>query len=85
MSTYDDPQRAIDAGGQALRSSNRFPWYDPAKDGLQRVEVRAQEKPNFLHVSPAKFPIYFAALTMLAVVLAALVLMILRAARCASR
>ena len=57
MSTYEDPQKAIDAGGQALRPSNRFPWYDPAKDGLQRVEVRPPEKPNYFHCQPGdEFP-----------------------------
>ena len=81
MSTYQDPQKAIEAGGQALRPLNRFPWYDPVKDGLQRVEVRPPEKANYFPVSPAlNFLIYAGALTVLVVVLAALVLMILRAA-----
>ena len=47
MSKYEDPQQAIDAGGQALRQQNRFPWYDSAKDSLRRVEVRSPEKATF--------------------------------------
>lgn len=80
MSTYQDPQKAIDAGGQALQPVNRYPWYDPARDGLQRVEVRLPERPNYFHVSPAvNFLIYSAALTVLTVAVTAIVLMILRA------
>jgi hypothetical protein len=82
MSTYEDPQKAIDAGGEALQPLNRFPWYDPVNDGLRRMDVRPPEKPRFFHVSPAvDFLIFWGALTALAVVLAALTLMILRAAR----
>ncbi len=77
---YEDPQKAIDAGGQALRTSHHYPWYDRASDGLQRVEVRPPERPNYFPVSPAlNFLILFAALTVLTVFLAALVLLILRA------
>ena len=62
MSTYEDPQKAIDAGGQALRPVNRFPWYDPAKDGLQRVEVRPPEKTEFFPGQPGvEFPDLLAA------------------------
>ncbi len=79
---YDDPQKAIDDGGQALRSGNRFPWYDRARDSLQRVEVRVPEKPTFLNFSPVlNFLIFWGALVVLALLLAALVLMLLRAAR----
>ncbi len=79
MSTYQDPQISIDAGGQALRS-NRFPWYDAAKDGLKRVEVRPPHPASvFDHSQVLSFLINAAALILLALVLAALVLMILRA------
>ena len=82
MNTYEDPQKAIDAGGQALRPLNRFPWYDPAKDGLQRVEVRAPEKATSFHLGPAlNSLILWGALVVLAVALAALIFMILRAMR----
>lgn len=80
MSTYEDPQKAIDAGGEALRSANPFPWYDPAKDGLARVEVRPPAKLQDGYVSPAlNFLIVSAALAVLAMVLAVLVTLILRA------
>jgi len=80
MSTYENPQNAIEAGGQALRPLNRYPWYNPVKDGLQRVEVRAPEQANYFHVSPVlNALIYLGALAVLAVVLTALVFMILRA------
>ena len=78
--SYEDPQKAIEAGAQALRSSHGYPWYNAAKDGLQRVELREPEKPNYFQVSPElNFLIYFVALVMLVVALTALVLMILRA------
>jgi hypothetical protein len=77
--TDNDPRKAIEDGGQALRS-NRFPWYDRTNDSLHRLEVRAAEKPHFLPFNPAlNFLIFWGALAVLAVVLAALVLMILRA------
>ena len=82
MSTYEDPQKAIDAGGQALRPASGFPWYDPASDGLQRVEVRTPEKPTSFQVSPAlEFLIFWGAIVVLMVVLAALIFMILRGLR----
>ena len=82
MNTYENPENAIDAGGQALRSANHFPWYDPAKDALRRVEVRGHARPGFLPFSPVlNSLILWGALAMLTVVLAGLVLMILRATR----
>ena len=78
--SYEDPQEAIDAGAQALRPSHGYPWYDAAKDGLQRVEVRTPEKPSFSHVgSEANSLIYFAALVVLAVALAGVLFLLLRA------
>ena len=78
--SYEDPQDAIDAGAKALRPSHSYPWYDAAKDGLQRVEVRTPEKPNYFHVSPATNSlIYFAAIVVLAVALAGVLFLLLRA------
>ena len=58
--TDNDPRKAIEDGGQALRS-NRFPWYDRTNDSLHRLEVRAAEKPHFLPFSPAlNFLIFWA-------------------------
>jgi hypothetical protein len=82
MSTYADPQTAIEAGRQALRPLNRYPWYDPVNDGLRRVEVRPPQEVSSVEVSPAlNFLLLWGALAMLAVVLAALMFMILRAVR----
>ena len=79
---YDDPQTAINAGGDALRSQNRFPWYDPVKDGLRQVNVRPPETPLFFQYNPTwSFLVFFTALTILAAALVALVLMLFRAAR----
>ena len=44
MSTYENSQKAIDAGGDALRPANRFPWYDKTSDGFRRLEVAAPKK-----------------------------------------
>ncbi len=87
--TYDDPQNAIDAGGQALRPLNRFPWYDPASDGLRRVEVPAPDRPAHFPVRPDYFPvrpdlnslIFWSALVLLSMALTVLMVMFLRAMR----
>ena len=77
---YEDPQQAIDAGHQGLQPPNGFPWYDPAKDSLRRVDVRPPEKATIAPVSPTwNFLIYSGALVLLALLLAALASLILRA------
>jgi hypothetical protein len=82
MTYENDPQKAVEAGAQALRPLNRFPWYDRTKDGLQPVEIRAQAEPSSWRVGmELDSPLFWCALTALAIVLAAVIVMLLHAVR----
>jgi len=82
MSTYENSQKAIDAGGDALRPANRFPWYDKTSDGFRRLEVAAPEKASSFEAGALMNSlIFWVAIATLALVLTALILMLLRAVR----
>jgi hypothetical protein len=81
MSDYENPQRATDAGGEALRHANSFPWYDSRKDDFQLVAT--PEKPSSMHGLPLDMSplVFFTAVVVLVIVLAALIVAIVRAVK----
>jgi hypothetical protein len=82
MSIYD-PEKAIEAGGTALRPGNSYPWYDPASDGLARVAVRPREAPAESEAAGPllNYLIYGISLSILTIIIVGLIFMILRARR----
>lgn len=70
---------SVDAGRKALQPWFGYPWYDAPTDGLRRVEVSARRSPAKPLVSAVGSLLQIMVWTILALILAAIVYLLLRA------